>query len=195
MITANDKEAAMNRTLAILALILVLSTAGCSLAPAEQPEPTAQPEPLVLPYVIYEQEHCGNQFKITLIPPCDSTLKPDEYCFQIDIRAGEGQTQVGAMITTIRLTEGYRPGVAVNWEERVGDKTGAGSLHSGSIQPGTDLWDQVYTGVGQSSDPEAVFVRITATCQGSVVTTLDTTAPLAVLQILPEGRGVARLDK
>jgi hypothetical protein len=41
----------------------------------------------------------------------------------------------------------------------------------------------------------ALFVRVTGTDRGTVLTRLDTTSPLAVLQLLPDDRGVARLDR
>jgi hypothetical protein len=180
----------MNKTLAVSVLILVLSTASCGPLTAEQPEP------LVLPYVLYDQEHCGNQVKITLASACALDLDPGHYCFRIDIHAGEGQTMVGANVITVPLPEGYQPDREVDWAERIGDQEGSGGPWTGTIQPGTDLWHEVAFGLGgQASDPVALFVRVTGTDQGTIVTQMQTSSPLAVLQILPDGGGVVRLDE
>ena len=181
----------MNKTLAVLALILMLSTASCGPIPTEQPEP--QPEPLVLPYVLYEQEYHGNQVKITLVPDCMTDPKPDQYCFDIVIHAGEGQTTFGAQVITVVLTEGYQKNRKVDWKERIGDNTGSGTLTTGPDQPGLDHQTQV--GFLEQVYPVAVFVRLTATEQGAIITGLQTDPPLAVLQILPDGQGVVRLDE
>lgn len=177
----------MTRTLALLALMLVLSTASCGLIP------TPQPEPLVLPYVLYEQAFHGNQVKITLVPDCMADPKPDDYCFDIVIRPGEGQTTFGAHIITVTLTEGYQKDRQVDWQERIGDNTGSGAMMTGPDQPGLDHQAQV--GLVEQVYPVAVFVRLTATEQGAIVTQLQTSPPLAVLQILPDGGGVVRLDR
>ena len=177
----------MNKTLAVLALILLLATVSCG------PIPTEQPEPLVLPYVLYDQEYHGNQVKITLVPDCMTDPKPDQYCFDIVIRAGEGQTTYGAHIITVTLTEGYQKDMKVDWNERIGDNKGSGSLTTGPDQPG--LEDQTQVGFLEQVYPVAVFVRLTATDQGTIVTQLQTDPPLAVLQILPDGQGVIRLDQ
>lgn len=178
---------AIKKTLALLTLILVLSAASCGLTP------TAQPEPLVLPYVLYEQTYHGNQVKITLVPDCMTDPKPDYYCFDIVIHPGEGQTTFGAHIITVPLTEGYQKDREVDWQERIGDNTGSGALTMGPDQPGLDHQTQV--GFVEQVYPVAVFVRLTATEQGAIVTQLQTSPPLAVLQILPDGGGVARLDR
>jgi len=177
----------MNKTLAVLALILVLATAGCG------PTPTPQPEPLVLPYVLYDRDFHGNQVTIRLLPDCMTDPQPDQYCFDIVIHPGEGQTTFGAQIITLPLTEGYQKDREVDWKERIGDNTGSGTLSTGPAEPGLEHRTQV--GFFEQVYPVAVFVRLTATVQGSVVTGLQTSPPLAVLQILPDGGGVVRLDR
>ena len=180
----------MSKTLAALVLLLVLSAAGCGPAPAEAPAP------LPLPYVLYEQEDFGNRVTITLASACGMVLEPGQYCFQLELHQGEWQTTAGANIVTIHLTEGYRPDMDVDWAERIGDQEGSGGIWTGEIEPGTDLWHEVAFGLGEPTrEPVAVFVRVTGTDGGAVVTQMDTSAPVAVLQILPDGQGVARVDE
>lgn len=177
----------MSKTFVLLALILLLSAASCD---------RAQPEPLTLPYVLYEQEHYGNQVTITLDSACQMALQPDQYCFQIAVLPGADQSTVGVHIIAVPLTEGYRRGVDIDWEERVGDQQGSGALWEGSNPPGTALQTKVALGLaGQANDPVALFVRVTGTLQGNVATQLQWEPPLAVLQILPDGGGVVRLDR
>jgi hypothetical protein len=109
----------MNKTLALLALVLVLLVASCDLIPPEQPKP------LVLPVKLYEQEFEGHQLTVTLL-----TLPevPARYSFHMDARIAEGETKFGAYIITVALTEGYQKGMSVDWNKRIGDQKGSGGL-------------------------------------------------------------------
>jgi hypothetical protein len=61
----------------------------------------------------------------------------------------------------------------------------------------TDVAADVAFGLGASAKyPVAVFVRVQAVSRDdSRITKEETHGPVAVLQLLPDGKGVARLDQ
>ena len=179
----------MNKMLTALALVLLLSTGSCTLIP------TKAPTPLTLPYPLYEQEYRGNQVTITLRTMADG---PASYEFLVTANTAAGQTKFGVYIITVELPEGYQPGTAVDWIERIGDRTGTGGVWEGE---GESLGAQALTsssafGLGGAADsPVAVFVRIVSADPDDPNTISEQTfGPVAVLQILPDGQGVVRLD-
>jgi hypothetical protein len=183
----------MNKTLVMLVLVLVLSLGSCSVIPAQQPEP------LVLPYPLYEQEVEGSQVTVTLDSACTLQPAPDgpkPYCFDIAAHIAEGETVFGVYVITVALTEGYRPGRPVDWTARIGDQTGSGELCEGEDLGGTDVASEVAYGLDASASyPVAVFVRLVATSRDDPsITVEETHGPVAVLQLLPDGQGVVRLD-
>jgi hypothetical protein len=183
----------MNKTLAMLALVLLLSAGSCTLIPAEQPEP------LVLPYPLYEQEYRGNQVTVTLETyPEWSGTDQCMYRFNFDTLLAEGETTFGVFVITVVLTEGYREGRSVDWNERIGDRTGSGGLseaHEGEDLGDTDTGWVAYPAEASGGDPVAVFVRLVAAALDDPGITYEQRyGPVAVLQFLPDCQGVVRLD-
>ena len=180
----------MNKTFATLALVLLLSAGSCTLIPAEQPEP------LVLPYPLYEQEYRGNQVTITLQTLPDG---PAPYCFHMAAHTAEGQTKFGVYVIKVILTEGYQQGGSMDWNELIGDQTGTGGLWEGEGLGAEDLTSSTAYGLEATGDydyPVAVFVHVVAANPDDPNTTYEERlGPVAVLQILPDGQGVVRLDQ
>lgn len=180
----------MNKTIAMLALALLLSAISCALIPAEQPEP------LVLPYPLYEQEYKGNQVTVTLQIVPDG---PAPYGFHIAAHTAEGQTKLGVYVIKIILTEGYQQGKSMDWNELIGDQTGSGGLWEGETLGSEDLTSTIAYGLEATGDrdyPVAVFVRVVAADPGDPnITYEEMQGPVAVLQILPDDQGVVRLDR
>lgn len=182
----------MNKTFAVLALVLLLSTGSCTLPFAKQPEP------LVLPHVLYEQEYRGNQVTVTLktYPPEWSDPAQCMYRFNFDTLLAEGETKFGVYVITVILTEGYRKGRSVDWDERIGDQTGSGGLKEGEDLGGTDTGWVAYPAKASGGDPVAVFVRLVAAdLDNPNITYEERYGPVAVLQFLPDCQGVVRLDE
>lgn len=177
----------MNKMLTVWTLAWLLVAGGCT------PNPTKQPEPLVLPYTLYEQNYRGNLVTVTLQNAPDD---PDHYAFDIVAHTAEGQTKFGVYVITAVLTEGYPPDTPVNWTERIGDQTGSGGVWEGEILGAQALTSSVGYGLGDSADhPAAIFVRLVAADTAEPgLTHGETYGPVAVLQILPDGQGVIRLD-
>ncbi len=178
----------MNKVLATLVLVLLLSAGSCT------PIPAKQSEPLVLPYPLYEQEYRGNQVTVTLQTLPDG---PAPYCFHTAAHTAEGQTRFGVYIITVVLTEGYRQGMSVDWDERIKGQTGSGGLWKGESLGAEDLMSTTAYGLDVTADyPVAVFVRlVAANLNDPGITHEKTHGPVAVLQILPDGQGVVRLDQ
>jgi len=176
----------MNKTLAVLALMLLLSAGSCT------PTPTEQPDPLVLPYPLYEQEFHGSQVTVTLQTSSDAP-----YEFLMTAHTAEGQIRFGVYVITVALTEDYQQGMSVDWTERIGDNTGTGGLWEGESLGAQDLISAAGYGLGDTADyPAAVFVRVVANDPNDPNITYEQTyGPVAVLQILPAGQGVVRLDQ
>jgi hypothetical protein len=184
----------MNKTLTILVLVLVLSLGSCNVVPAEQPEP------LALPYTLYEQEIEGSQVTVTLEPTCVLQPAPGgrtRYCFDIAAHIAEEETSFGAYVVTVALSEGYQQSGSVDWAEHIRGQTGSGNLWEGEFLGGTDVASEVAYDLGASTDyPVAVFVRLVATSRDDPSIALEEThGPVAVLQLLPAGQGVIRLDQ
>lgn len=162
--------------------------------------PAEQSEPLVLPYTLYKQESEGSQVTITLESTCMQQPSPDgpnHYCFDIAARIAEGETAFGVYVITVVLTEGYPQGMLADWTERIGGQTGSGGLWKGQSLGETGVASEVAYGLDASADyPVAVFVRVVATSRDNPnVTVEETHGPVAVLQLLPDGQGVVRLDQ
>lgn len=184
----------MNKTLATLVLVLVLSAGSCSVIPAEQSEP------LVLPYTLYEQEFEESQVTVTLESTCMQQPLPDgpsHYCFDIAAHIAEGETAFGAYVITVVLTEGYPQGMLPDRTERIRDQTGSGGLWEGQSLGEIGVASEVAFGLDASANyPAAVFVRVVATSRDNPDVTVEAThGPVAVLQLLPDGQGVVRLDQ
>ncbi|GEM_PF-2204519 len=179
----------MNKTLAktIAMFLLMLPMGACSLAPAKQPEP------LVLPYLLHEQEFEGNRLTVTLQDFLDG---PSPYCFHMAARTAEGETRFGVYIIAVVLTDGYQKGMRVDWNELIGKQKGSGGLWEGQGLDATDLTSVVAYGLDATADhPVAVFVRVVATSRADpTITREEMQGPVAILQILPDGQGVVRLD-
>lgn len=179
----------MKKTLAKLAVILLLSIGSCTLIPA------AQPEPIVLPYLLYEDVHSGNQVTVTLQTMPDG---PTPYGFHIAVQTAEGQTKFGVYVITVEVTEGYRQDMSVDWTERIGDQKGSGALWEGGAAgaEGAMLLTATVTLDGGSDNPVAVFVRIVAADPEVPDAAYEEIhGPVAVLRSLPDGQGVIRLDQ
>jgi hypothetical protein len=180
----------MNKTLATLALVLLLSAGSCT--------PPAEPsEPLVLPYPLYEQEYRGNQVTVALKTyPESSDTAQCMYRFDLDALLAEGETKFGVYVITVVLTEGYREGRSVDWNERIGDQTGSGWLQEGENPSDADTGWVAYPVEASGGDPVAVFVRfVAADLNNPGITYEERQGPVAVLQFLPDCQGVVRLDE
>lgn len=177
----------MNKSLAMFALLLLLCAGGCTTAPAEQPEP------LVLPYPLYEQEFEGNQVTVTLETSPDG---PAPYAFNMAAHIAEGEPRFGVYVIQLSLTEGYRPDMAIDWTERLKDQTGTGGVWEREDLAAIDVDSSSAFGLGGTDKhPVAVFVRVVATSRDHPgVIREERHGPVAVLQILPDGQGVVRLD-
>jgi hypothetical protein len=181
----------MNKTLAVLALVLLLSAGSCTLIPTEQPEL------LVLPYALYEQEYRGNQVTIMLedYPEWSDTAQC-MYRFNVDALLAQEATTFGVYVITVVLAEGYQEGMSVDWDERIGDRTGSGWLQEGEDLSDTDTGWIAYPADASDGDPVAVFVRLEAADPDAPGITYEARhGPVAILQFLPDCQGVVRLDK
>ena len=100
-------------------------------------------------------------------------------------------------VITVSLTEGYQQGIAVDWGERINDKTGTGGVWEGESLGGQELMSTSAFGLGmEAENPVAVFVRVLAgDTRDSGISSEKLSGPVAVLQILPDGQGVVRLDQ
>lgn len=178
----------MNKAIAMVSLVLILSSVGCTMAPTELPEP------LALPYLLHEQEFEGNQVTVTLQDFLDG---PSPYCFHIAARTAEGENRFGVYIISVVMTDGYERGMRVDWNELIGSQKGSGGLWEGPGLDATDLTSTVAFGLGATADhPVAVFVRVVATSRADpTITREEMQGPVAVLQILPNGQGIVRLDQ
>ena len=156
--------------------------------------PVEQPDPLVLPYPLFEQEYRGNKVVVTLQTSVDG---PTPYEFLMTSQTAPGQTKFGVYVITVVLTEGYQHGMKVDWTKRIGDQTGTGGLWEGKSLDAQDLISSTAYGVGNSDEfPVAVFVRVVAGDTDYAGNTHEKTyGPVAVLQILPDAKGVIRLDQ
>lgn len=174
-------------------LVFMILTASCGSIPS------VQPEPLALPYTLYDQEFEGSQVTVTLDSSCMlavSQANPTSCCLKYDANFKREQTRFGVYLITVLLTNGYHPGETVNWISYIQDQTGSGSLWEGDTLvgyggSGVVACDQEASG----GDPMAVFVRLVAADPADPGLTLEEIyGPVGVLQFLPAGQGVVRLD-
>jgi hypothetical protein len=118
------------------------------------------------------------------------------YRFNLDALLAEGQTTFGVYVITVVLTEGYREGRSVDWDERIGDRTGSGWLQEGENPSDTGTGRVAYPAEASGGDPVAVFVRLVAAdLNNPGITYEERHGPVAVLQFLPDCQGVVRLDE
>jgi hypothetical protein len=177
----------MNKIITLIILVLLFFSASCTQIQDERPDP------LVLPYSLFEQEFRGTKVKITLQPSNDG---PTPYEFLMTAQTAPGQTQFGVYVITVVLTEGYQQNKQVDWFERIGEQPGTGGLWEGESLDAQELTSSSAYGVGNTGEiPVAVFVRIVAGDTDGAGTVEKTFGPVAILQILPEAQGVIRLDQ
>lgn len=178
----------MKNTLILLAIILLFTAGSC------KANTTEQPETLNLPYSIFEQVYEGSQVAFVLQ---DSANGPTSYEFLLTADTATGETRFGMYVITVSLTEGYQQGMAVDWGERINDKTGTGGVWEGESLGGQELMSTSAFGLGmEAENPVAVFVRVLAgDTRDSGISSEKLSGPVAVLQILPDGQGVVRLDQ
>jgi hypothetical protein len=118
------------------------------------------------------------------------------YRFNFDTLLAEGETSFGVYVITVVLTEGYRAGSSIDWNERIGDQTGSGWQQEGEGLSDSDTGWVAYPADAPGGDPVAVFVRLVATDPDDPdITDEQRYGPVAVLQFLPDCQGVVRLDE
>ena len=169
-------------------VLFALLAGGCA------PE-AAQPKALALPVTLFDAELEGHHVTIVLHSACEDLRPPEgtsqvEYCYQADVQIAESLSgKLRASIIQLELTEGYQKDETIQWDERIGDAEGAGAVWE---EPGPHAFWLPFE-PGADNHPVAVFLQIQTLRDEDQPLSMHRVGPV-VLQLLPDGRGIARLD-
>lgn len=173
----------MNKHVSVMALLLAV---GCV-------TDTTQAAPLVLPATLVEAKGKGHRVTLALRTSCEDLAPPEstspaEYCLHADIiLADEGMIE--ANVIQLHLPGGYRKGDAFQPHTA----SGGGGAGGGRTGPGSNEMNLPFR-PQKEADPMAFFLEVHTRTAAGEPDSSQTLGPV-VLQLLPAGTGIARLDQ
>ncbi|MBC8447880.1 MAG: hypothetical protein H8D78_09030 [Chloroflexi bacterium] len=166
-------------------LVLLLLAGGCV-------PPTPSPQPLTLPATLFDATMHGHRVTLVLQTACQELTPPQgvsavAYCLHADIHVVAGG-MVEVNVVQLDLPKRYRQGQSIQPEQAMG----GGGTGGGWTEPGAYELNLPFRPL-QESAPVALFLEMHTRSAAGQPLSSQKLGPV-VLQLLPDGRGVARLD-